>query len=199
MIYVVGTGPQGRVILDILRSNGVVDAAALTSDQLPPVYQAGDQVIVGIGDNHVRQQVVQQLEAAIPNCTFVSAIHRSAVVAPDAAIGAGTVLMAGAVVNPAAQLGAHVIINTNASVDHDCRLADFSSIGPGVALGGRVRLGFGAAVGIGASVVEDCEIGEYTVVGAGAAVVKSLPAYALCLGVPARVARSRKPGERYVK
>jgi acetyltransferase-like isoleucine patch superfamily enzyme len=44
----------------------------------------------------------------------------------------------------------------------------------------------GATVGAGCTILADLEIGSYALVGAGAVVVKSVPAYALVVGNPAR-------------
>ena len=198
MIYVIGTGGQGRVVADILRAAGADLPALVTTDDFYERYQDGDIVIVGIGDNFSRNRVVHELLDRFPNIEFGTAIHPAAVLAGDVVIGAGSVIMPGAIVNTGATIGEHVILNTNSSVDHDCELGDFSSVAPRVALGGNVKIGACSAVGIGASVSHGCEIGEHTVVGAGAVVVKSLPAYSVCYGVPARVIRSRAAGDSYL-
>jgi acetyltransferase-like isoleucine patch superfamily enzyme len=61
-----------------------------------------------------------------------------------------------------------------------------------------VRLGRATAIGIGASVIHEVTIGADTVVGAGAVVVGDLPERVVAYGVPARVVRSREPGEPYL-
>lgn len=193
--FIIGAGGHGRVIADILAAAGHAPRM-VTEEELRRDYNAdaGDVVLLGIGDNSTRERVATSLSGV----RFGTAIHPSAVIARESVIGEGTVIMAGAVVNPAARIGAHVIINTNSSVDHDCVIEDFASIAPGVALGGNVTLRRAVAVGIGACVVHGCEIGEHTVVGAGAAVVKSLPGFSVVVGVPARVIKSRRPGDKYL-
>ena len=48
------------------------------------------------------------------------------------------------------------------------------------------RVGKGATIGANATIVCGHDIGEYAFVGAGAVVTKSVPAYALVVGNPAR-------------
>lgn len=198
MIYIIGNGGQGRVVADILLAAGADEPVHVTDTELSAKYKPGDLVVVGIGDNFRRSRVVHQLTDSIPGIEFATAIHPTAVLARDVSIGAGSVIMAGAIVNTGATIGEHVILNTNSSVDHDCNVGGFASIAPRVALGGNVNLGGCSAVGIGASVSHGVSIGEHTVVGAGAVVVKSLPSYSVCYGVPARVIRSRAPGDEYL-
>lgn len=45
----------------------------------------------------------------------------------------------------------------------------------------------GASLGSGATIIAGVTIGEYALVGAGAVVTKDVPAYAVVMGVPARV------------
>lgn len=198
MIYIIGSGGQGRVIADILQASGCSTFEHVSDADVKDRYKSGDEVIIGVGDNFKRSRIAHQLAEAFPGMVFGTAVHPAAVVSRDATIGEGTVIMAGAIVNTSATIGSHVILNTNSSVDHDCVLGEFSSIAPRVALGGNVTLGPCSAVGIGASVSHGVAIGEHTVVGAGAVVVKSLPAYSVCYGVPARVIRSRAAGEEYL-
>src|SRR5690606_5085887 len=78
-----------------------------------------DQVIIAIGNNHIRKKVAAELR------TSFHCMHITATISPSAIIGAGTVIMANASVNADAIVGEHVIINTNSSIDHDCKLDDF--------------------------------------------------------------------------
>ena len=91
-----------------------------------------------------------------------------------------------------------MLLGTNSSIDHDGYVADHASLGPGATTGGTVRIGRATFVGLGANVVHGITIGDDTVVGAGALVLHDLPARVVAYGVPARVARSREPGEPYL-
>lgn len=143
-----------------------------------------DAVILGIGDNRDRARVYAELVAARKR--FVTAIHPSAVLAPDVIVGQGAVLAAGAVANPGAVIGENAILNTCCSIDHHCQIAPHAHIAPGAHLAGRVSVGEGAFVGIGSCAVPGIAIGAWSVVGAGAAVTASVPDGITVAGVPAK-------------
>lgn len=158
-------------------------------EQLDRLREGGaGGLIVAIGDCGARMQAAAY--AKQNGFTLATAIHPSATIAADAAIGEGAVVAAGAVVNPGTHIGANVIINTSSSVDHECVIADGAHIGPGARLGGRVTIGEGAWVGIGAVIVDRIAIGARSIIGAGAVVLHDIPAGVIAYGVPARVIRT---------
>lgn len=140
--------------------------------------------IVGIGRSQVRLQKADVLESK--GFKLVTAIHPTAVLAPDVQIGPGTVIMAGVVVNAGARIGRHVIVNTGATVDHDCVLEDGCHLSPGVHLAGNVSVGKGSHVGIGACVIQNLRIGEWSTVGAGAVVICDVASRQTVGGNPAK-------------
>ncbi len=217
-VVVYGASGHAKVVLDILRCQGIYQVVALLDEykvngtecgewrvtgklnELPLLAQqhADLAVVVAVGDNWRRSHLTSDIRALCPAVRFATAVHPSAQVAQGVSIGEGTVIMAGAVINPAASVGEGCIVNTRASLDHDSVLGPFASLGPGVATGGGVRIGECTNVGIGASVIQEISIGAHTVVGAGAVVVRSLPECVVAYGVPARIIRTRKHGERYL-
>jgi virginiamycin A acetyltransferase len=58
-----------------------------------------------------------------------------------------------------------------------------------------IRIGAGCWLGDNATILEGVEIGNGAIVGAGAGVTRSVPAYAIALGNPAKVVRYRYPDE----
>ena len=97
-------------------------------------------------------------------------------------------------------VGNEVLISSRVAIvgnDHpfDVREATVFSQGRGpahhVVLGGDNLIGFGTII------VGTVNIGRGCIVGAGALVASDLPAYTVCVGIPARPIRSRYPdGER---
>jgi sugar O-acyltransferase (sialic acid O-acetyltransferase NeuD family) len=205
-LYLYGGGGHAKVILDILHKQNrtvvaIVDDAVIIGDRarsnihgipiLPSAavlenVQIDDTYwIVTIGNNKIRQSVVQKL--ASQGAQFTTAVHSSAQIGFGVTIAPGTVVMANAVINPDAQIGEHAIINTGAIIDHDCQIADYAHIAPGCSLCGQVQVGEGALLGVGTKVKPLMKIGEWTTCGAGSIVVKSLPSHVIAYGCPARV------------
>jgi acetyltransferase-like isoleucine patch superfamily enzyme len=52
---------------------------------------------------------------------------------------------------------------------------------------------------MGATVLPGVSIGQHTLIGAGALVYRSVPDNSVAYGVPARLIRSRQPGDRYLR
>jgi sugar O-acyltransferase (sialic acid O-acetyltransferase NeuD family) len=204
-IVVLGASGHGQVVADVLfqmwtkgREMELVgfldDDRSLTGTRILGLPVLGtladlaatphDCLILGVGDNATRARLYAELTAARKR--FVTAIHPSAVLAPDVVIGAGAVLCAGTVVNPGARIGENAILNTCASIDHHCHLGAHSHVAPGVHLAGNVSVGEGALVGIGSCAVPGVSIGAWSIVGAGAAVTADVAERITVAGVPAK-------------
>lgn len=206
-VYLYGGGGHARVVLDILRSRQIPVAAIL--DDHPdeglkeiygvPIYPAAEELelisrersrwIVAIGDNRIRQQVVERLSEM--GFQFTKAIHPSAQIGPGVRICPGTVVMANAVINANTLIGYHSIVNTGATIDHECAIGDYCHIAPGCSLCGTVKVRDGGFLGVGTTVCPGMEIGRYTTCGAGSVVVKSLPEHVLAYGCPAKIVSSK--------
>lgn len=153
---------------------------------------------IAIGDNFSRQTLQDTLSGLPGPFNFPVIAHPSAVVSPFSRVGAGTVLMPGSVIGPNSQVGAFCIVNTGASLDHDSAMKDFASLAPGAVTGGRVEIGFRSAVGIGAAIKQGVVMGDDTVVGAKSYLNQNLPGRVIAYGSPAKVIRTRSPGEPYL-
>lgn len=105
------------------------------------------------------------------------------------------------VVSPGVTIGNHVKIQNNVSVYTGVVLEDFVFCGPSMVFTNvnnprsevprrdeyrATRVGRGASLGANCTVVCGHDIGAYAFVGAGAVIAKSVPEYALMVGVPAR-------------
>lgn len=218
-IVIIGAGPHARVCLDILQENedieivGVIDSKLnigekfygytvigrqeqLKELQIEYAFSAG---FVAVGDNFLREKVVDQLIELNPNFEFVNAISKFSYVSNTAEIGTGNVIMPGVVINSEAKIYNHCIVNTNSSVEHNCILEDYASISAGVVTGGYIHFKKYSAIALGVTLYDRITIGENVVVGSGSLVTKSLEDNFLYYGVPAKKIRERKPGERFLK
>ncbi len=200
-IRILGAGGHAKVLIATLLANGHGVEAVFDDDPslhgtsilgVPVVGRIADlpadfncPAAIGIGNNDTRRRIAVRF----PQADWVCCVHPRAFVDPDAVIGRGSVVCAGAVVQPGTVIGQHVIVNTGATVDHDCRLDDFVHLGPGAHLAGHVHLDEGVFIGIGGSIIPCVRVGCWSTVGAGAAVVRDLPGRVTAVGVPARVVK----------
>jgi Serine acetyltransferase len=200
-VLILGAGGHGKVIADILFATGKNVLGFL--DDNPTIHGARvlglpvmgyiedynryqpDGLIMGIGNNHTRQMVIERL-SLVASDGWITAVHPRAVISPSVQISSGSVIMAGAIINADTCIGHHAIINTGATVDHDCLIGDYVHIGPGVNLAGGVKVGDRTLIGIGAVVAPYHTIGSDVVVGAGAVVVNDIPPGLTVVGVPAK-------------
>jgi UDP-perosamine 4-acetyltransferase len=206
-IVVVGGGGHGKVLLNLLarlpgfkvlgyvdpRDNGSILGFPRIGgdDALPGLAGAGaacavlgmGKVMAGGGRLAVFRRL-RELGFALPPI-----IAPTSVVAGDAVLGEGTVIMDGAVIQPGCVVGMAAIINTGAILDHDCTLGDDTHIATAAALCGNVSVGDGSVVGAGATVIQGVRITSGCLIGAGAAVADDCTEPGLYLGVPARRVR----------
>jgi sugar O-acyltransferase (sialic acid O-acetyltransferase NeuD family) len=190
--FVDSTKAVGELVLGYPVLGGEADLPALVEREMV------SGLVVAIGDNWRRSEVVRRATERLPWIQFPSVIHPAAVVSRSAAIGPGSVLLAGAVVNCRATVGRFCLLNTASSLDHDCHLGDFASLAPRASIGGGTSIGSYSAISLGASVVHKLSLGSHCVVGAGSVVVRDLPDNVLAYGCPAKVIRERGIDEQYL-
>jgi len=203
-----GTG-QAKVLRELIRDDFDLRAVFDNSPTLPPpfadiplirgwdgflAWHAARQAVpchflVAIGGDRgkVRVEIHEQLASA--GLLASVAVHRTAFVADNATIGAGSQILANAAVCVEAELGTACIVNTAASVDHECRLGNGVHVAPGAHLAGEVQVGDFSMIGAGATVLPRIRIGRHCIVGAGAVVTRDLPDATVAYGNPARVVR----------
>lgn len=208
-LLILGAGGHGKVVADCALATGKFTELAFLDDRHPglsthfgcpvvgplsAVYEAKsnyDAIALGLGDNRLRRRWCNELaDAGFP---LPPIVHPASWTSPSAALGAGTVVFAGAVVNCDARIGEAVIVNTGATVDHDCMLAAGVHLSPGVHLAGDVQIGVDSWMGIGSVAIQGCRIGRDVWIGAGAAVLGDLPDHVVAVGTPARVIKQREP------
>lgn len=155
LIY--GAGGHANVIAAMVRKNG--DNIHGFFDDKQGGYDVtvapGAKLIIGIGNNAVREAIVGRVTHA-----FGILVHTQASVAETVEIGEGTVILANAVVQVNAKIGRHVIINAGAVVDHDAVLEDYVHVAPGAYIGGGAVVKKGAVIGPNAVVMRNVVIAE---------------------------------------
>ncbi|GAA4274208.1 NeuD/PglB/VioB family sugar acetyltransferase [Aquimarina gracilis] len=204
-IRIYGAGGHSQVIREVLENNGYEvtetfddkpsgrhyaskNVTSGAREDLKAFPHEGHPVIIAVGINAERAEIAGFLKS-----DFEKAIHQSAIIAPSAAIGEGTVVFAGAIIQPNTTIGKHVIINTAASIDHDNVIGDYAHISPKAALCGHVEVGEGSHVGVGAVVIPKVKIGKWCTIGAGTVVLKDVPDYSTVVGNPGKIIKTRLP------
>ena len=190
-MYLYGASGHAKVIVDILKASDIaVDGMfdddksidELVSIPVSHEWKGESPIVVSIGNNETRRQIVKKLD-----CEFGTVIHPSAIISPNAAIGEGSVVMQGAIVQSGAKIGKHCILNTGASIDHECVIEDFVHISPQATLCGNVHIGEGAWIGAAAVVIPGVKIGKWSVIGAGSVVIDDIPDGVVAYGNPCRI------------
>lgn len=120
---------------------------------------------------------------------------------PDCRIGRNCNIGQNVVVSPQVVLGHNVKVQNNVSIYTGVSCDDDVFLGPSMVFTNvinprsavnrrgdylKTHVGKGASIGANATIVCGHNIGEYAFIGAGAVVTKTVPAYALLVGNPAR-------------
>lgn len=167
-IVIIGAGGHARVIaetidlIDSLQVVGFIDdqveKGELLTGNIPVIGSVKDTVaisgncdafVIGIGNNEVRKQLVNQYGSQIE---FETIIHPLAYISKTAVIRSGTVVLAGAIVNANSKVGSCCIVNSNVVVDHDCVVGDFTHLAIGTLVGSNsvisplLKTGIGQAI-----------------------------------------------------
>ncbi len=200
-LAILGASGHGKVIADAAEQAGW-QSVTFFDDAWPELGENGpwfvkgdtralianltsfDGVVVGIGNNRIREE--KQSELTNAGAKLVTIVHPTATVSPHASVGVGSVVFAKSVVNACAMVGDGVIVNTGAVIEHDCVVGDFAHISPNAVLAGGVKLGQQVWVGACASVRQLVSVGEASTVGMGAVVTKDIQSGVTVVGNPAR-------------
>lgn len=193
--YILGAGGHAKVVYDAAAACGVhIDGLAVADTRCAGFNNirviseedivTGDRIILGIGDNRIRTLLFNELKMI--KAEVLTIIHPEAWVSPNASLGEGSVVLAGAIVNHSAAIGKACIINTRAVVEHDCIVEHGAHVSPGAVLCGGVHVGTESWIGASSVVRENISIGRNCIIGAGSAVVKNVPDGTKGAGVPFR-------------
>jgi sugar O-acyltransferase (sialic acid O-acetyltransferase NeuD family) len=166
-LLVVGAGGHGRAVAEAAELSGQFEVVGFLDDALPvgeivlgipmlgPVdsmayYRASaDQAIVAMGNNAVREGLMQRLTAA--GLELATVVHPRAIVSPSALLGAGSAVMAGAILGTETRLGMGAIVNCGAVVNHHATVEDYGHLGVNASMAGGTLLGRGACMQAGAA------------------------------------------------
>ncbi len=197
-LVIIGASGHGRVIADLAKLNDYSEIVFLDDDEsirkvldydvVGNISKAEEYVLKGydfaiaIGNASIRSKIQEELTCM--NASLPTIIHPSAVIADDARIGSGTVVMANAVINPCCIIGKGCIINTCASLDHDNNIGDYSHISVGAHTAGTVTIGKRCWIGIGAVISNNICVCDDVVIGAGSVILRDIKKSGKYFGTP---------------
>ena len=204
-ILIVGAGGFGREVLQWARDawpehvsriagflsaeRGRLDHHACSLEIIgdPDRYepQSGDALLLAIGIPVIRRQVAESLR--LRGAMFLTLVHPTAIVAPTATIGEGSVICPYAIVSDAARVGAFVLMNYHSSLGHDASAGDHAVLSPYATLGGNSHIGEDVFMGLHASVGPGKRIGTRSKVSANSCALSDAPPESIIYGAPGRV------------
>ncbi len=157
------------------------------------------EIFIALGDNYLRKKFHDEVQTRYPTARFVSLIHPSADIGPFCFIGNGTLIMPNSVIGANVKIGDFSVLGNLSCVGHDSTIGRYSFLSPGALLAGNVQLGSSSMIGIGARVIEKVRIGDNVIVGANSLLNRDIDDNKVVYGNPARVYRSRKQDDSYLK
>jgi sugar O-acyltransferase (sialic acid O-acetyltransferase NeuD family) len=204
-IFIVGAGGFGREVWHWLRDawpesvpmvtgflsadpkslDGKGVALPIVGDPDAFVPEAGDVFLLAIGIPQVRRRVAESLESR--GAVFATLVHPTAIVAPSAVIGHGSILCPFAIVSDAAVVGRFTLVNFHASLGHDATTGAFCVLSPYATLGGGAHLGEDVFMGMHSSVGPAARVGGRSKISANSCALVDTQDDALVFGSPGRV------------
>lgn len=205
-ILIVGAGGFGREVLlwardtwpqwgakivgflasDSGRNNGNSAPLPILADPAEYHPDPHDGLLLAIGIPHTRRVVAEMLAAR--GGSFLTLIHRSAIVAPTAAVGVGAVICPNVIVSDAAAVGDYALLNYFASVGHDASVGNFAVLSPYATLGGGAEIEEDVFMGLHASVGPGKRVGARSKLSANSCALADAPRDSLIFGAPGRIA-----------
>ena len=206
-ILIVGAGGFGREVLQWARDAWPAQAGLIAgflsadADRLhasgcnlpiladPTVYipQPGDGLVLAIGIIEIRRRVAESL--ASRGGEFLTLIHPTAIVAPTAMIGAGSIVCPYSILSDSANIGRCVLLNYHASLGHDASAGDHAVLSPYASLGGHAHIAEDVFMGLHASVGPGKRVGARSKISANSCALCDVPADSIIFGVPGRMGR----------
>lgn len=148
-------------------------------------WEGDFEFILGIGDNYLRQKVVELISSKGKNLKNV--IHVSASISNSVLIGIGNFVSRNVSVNSLTKIGDCCILNTGCIIDHECTIENLVHIAPGAVLAGNVSIGERSFIGANAVIKQGVNIGRDVIIGAGSVVIRDIPDGQKVVGNPCRL------------
>ncbi len=207
-ILIIGTGPEGRLALDIFNASDVLVYSFLSDKKTEEGQQINDVGIFGSIDNPNAKKVLleanvdvfvaegnpvdrKRLQLVVSELTGkpgVNAFHPLGFISPYAKIGFGNLMSAGFALHANAEIGDSNFFHSHVSIEPDTQIGNYCTFNSGVKIGSNVVIGDEVFIGTGAIIHPGVKIGNHAMIGAGSVVLKSVAAGKTVFGNPAKEA-----------
>lgn len=148
-------------------------------------------VALGIGYQYCEdRRALIQLVNDTRCCEWQTAVHASAVVSPQAALGQGVFIGMGSLVNAGSRIGDYGVLWSGVIIEHDNDIGDDVYLTTGVMTAGYVTIKSRVFVGMG-SMIARSTIGEGATIGAGSLVLEDVPPHVYAWGRPAKIVKEK--------
>lgn len=165
---------------NVLHQPQIMDVPVITQSEFDPEQY---QVIIGIGDPHIRSTIVDRLPA---KTKYATVIHPNAVISKWVEIGEGAIICAGTILTCNIKIGRHAHLNLHTTIGHDCQLGDFFTAAPAVNISGKCTFGNKVYFGTNSAIKEGIRICDEVTVGMGGVVTKDIHQPGIYVGNPVR-------------
>ncbi len=179
--FIVAASFLGRPVLDF----------AEAQRRFPP---ASHGLFVGIGMTAGAARKRWFLAARAAGYELPSFVHRTAAVADNVAVGAGTLINELVAVAPFAQLGQNIILCPQSGIGHHTRVGSHSFFAPAAVVAGSAQIGERCFIGVNATIRDRVQVGDGCIIGAGALIMANCPAGGVYRA--ARTARTREADDK---
>ena len=142
------------------------------------------EFLIGNGEPAHRVTLSEKVKAEGYN--MATLIDGTAVVAADAAIGAGTILYPGVCISPGVVIGENCLIYYHSNIAHDSAIGAHCVISIAASVSGHCTIGNACFIGAHCAVKEQVQVGERCILGMGCMLLQDAPASGVYAGAPAR-------------
>lgn len=122
--------------------------------------------------NNIRKQVHLWLKEH--NIEVLSYVHPSAVIAKNADLGEGNIILEKVSISPFSHIGSCNFIGAGTIINHHSAVGNYNWLASNVVLAGKAHISNQCFLGVGSIIKNDSIIGNEVLVGAGAYVYKNL-------------------------
>ncbi|WP_158858507.1 acetyltransferase [Lunatibacter salilacus] len=205
-VIILGAKGIAHPALEIFNSHNVIVYGLLDDDQTLHQKEINHVVVLGsTEDEGFLKLIGKKCEAfvAVDDPTYrkylvemlndrrkiqpINAVHSTAYLSTDAAIGHGNFINANVSIGAGASVGNHGIFHSSAILEHLVEVGDYVQIGAGAIINSGVKIGEGAFIGSGANIVSGVSIGKNARIGAGSLVISDVEKNTTVFGNPAQV------------